>query len=88
MEILIAGDYEDVWYDPNLFDEDLEEDADEWEENMLQEYGWYMHSILAEDIDGIHANYHTHGLRDNFNHQDLQIALNMDPEAAHSVFVP
>ncbi|MFV1457974.1 DUF4262 domain-containing protein, partial [Bacillus mycoides] len=52
---LIAGDYEDVWYDPNLFDEDLEEDADEWEENMLQEYGWYMHSILAEDIDGIHA---------------------------------
>jgi len=53
---------------------------------MLQEYGWYMHSILAEDIDGIHANYHTHGLRDNFNHQDLQIALNMDPEAAHSVF--
>ncbi len=49
-------------YDPNLFDEDLEEDADEWEENMLQEYGWYMHSILAEDIDGIHANYHTHGL--------------------------
>ena len=85
MEILIAGDYEDVWYDPNLFDEDLEEDADEWEENMLQEYGWYMHSILAEDIDGIHANYHTHGLRDNFNHQDLQIALNMDPEAAHSV---
>lgn len=83
---LIAGDYEDVWYDPNLFDEDLEEDADEWEENMLQEYGWYMHSILAEDIDGIHANYHTHGLRDNFNHQDLQIALNMDPEVAHSVF--
>ena len=85
---LIAGDYEDVWYDPDLFDEDLEEDTDEWEENMLQEYGWYMHSILAEDIDGIHANYHTHGLRDNFNHQDLQIALNMDPEVAHSVFVP
>lgn len=74
-----------MWYDSDLFDEDLEEDADEWEENMLQEYGWYMHSILAEDIDGIHANYHTNGLRENLNHQDLQITLNMDPEVAHSV---
>ncbi|MEI4804096.1 DUF4262 domain-containing protein [Bacillus sp. FJAT-51639] len=83
---LIAGDYEDVWYDPNLLGEDLDIDEDAWEKQMLQEYGWYTHSILAEDNDHIHANYHTHGLAETYSHRDLQIVLNMDPEVAQDIF--
>ena len=30
--------------------------------------------------------FHTHGLRENLNRQDLRIILNMDPEVAHDVF--
>ncbi|AFQ30577.1 hypothetical protein BK764_02620 [Bacillus thuringiensis serovar israelensis] len=59
---------------------------DSWEKEMLQNHGWYMHAVLAEDYDGIHANYHTHGLAHKYNHQDLQIILNIDPEVAHDIF--
>ncbi|PFU44221.1 lipoyl synthase [Bacillus cereus] len=83
---LIAGNYEDVWYDPDLLNEDSEEDLDAWEEQMLKEHGWYMHYILAEDNDGIHANYHTHGLAENYNHRDLQIVLNIDMDLAEDIF--
>ncbi|OOR21500.1 DUF4262 domain-containing protein [Bacillus cereus] len=59
---------------------------DSWEKEMLQEHGWYMHAVLAEDYDEIYANYHTHGLTHKYNHQDLQIILNIDPEVAHDIF--
>ncbi|MFV1010082.1 DUF4262 domain-containing protein [Bacillus cereus] len=83
---LVAGDYEDVWYDPNLLDEELEMDEETWEKEMLQEHGWHTHCILAEDNDGTHANYHTHGLVETYNHRDLQIVLNIDPEVAQDIF--
>ncbi|RSK49701.1 DUF4262 domain-containing protein [Bacillus canaveralius] len=53
---------------------------------MLEQHGWYMDAIYADEYDGIHANYHTHGVRENFNHMDFQIVLNMDPEVANDVF--
>lgn len=58
----------------------------QWEEQMLEQYGWYMHAIYADEYDEIHANYHTHGVHENFNHLDFQIVLNMDPEVANDVF--
>ncbi|HWL22650.1 MAG TPA: DUF4262 domain-containing protein [Ureibacillus sp.] len=59
---------------------------EQWEQQMLAEYGWYMDAIFAEEYDGIHANYHTHGVQENFNHMDFQIVLNMDPEVANDIF--
>ncbi|MFJ8258624.1 DUF4262 domain-containing protein [Peribacillus asahii] len=59
---------------------------EQWEQQMLAEYGWYMDAIFAEEYDEIHANYHTHGVQENFNHMDFQIVLNMDPEVANDIF--
>lgn len=59
---------------------------EQWEKQMLEQYGWYMDAVYADEYDGIHANYHTHGVRENFNHLDFQIVLNMDPEEANNVF--
>jgi hypothetical protein len=59
---------------------------EQWEKQMLEQYGWYMDAVYADEYDGIHANYHTHGVRENFNHTDFQIVLNMDPEEANNVF--
>lgn len=65
----------------------LENEREQWQNEMLEEYGWYMDIVPAEEYDEIHANYHTHGVQDNFNHMDFQIVLNMDPEIAHQIFV-
>lgn len=65
----------------------LENERDQWQKEMLEEYGWYMDIVPAEEYDEIHANYHTHGVQDNFNHMDFQIVLNMDPEIAHQIFI-
>jgi Domain of unknown function (DUF4262) len=59
---------------------------EQWEKQMIEEYGWYMDAIFAEEYDDIHANYHTHGVQENFNHMDFQIVLNMDPEIANDIF--
>lgn len=59
---------------------------EEWEKQMIEEYGWYMDIIYAEEYDQIHSNYHTHGVKENFNHIDFQIVLNIDPEVANGIF--
>lgn len=64
----------------------LKNEQEQWEKEMLEEYGWYMDVIFAEDYDEIHANYHTHGVQENFNHIDFQLVLNMDPEVANQIF--
>lgn len=53
----------------------LENEREQWQNEMLEEYGWYMDIVPAEEYDEIHANYHTHGVQDNFNHMDFQIVL-------------
>ncbi|WP_193747802.1 hypothetical protein [Neobacillus niacini] len=50
----------------------------QWEKQMIEQYSWYMDSaIYADEYDGIHANYHTHGVQASFNHIDFQIVLNL-----------
>ena len=65
----------------------MENEQEKWEVEMLEEYGWYMDIVPAEEYDDVHANYHTHGVQDNYNHMDFQIVLDMDPEIAHQIFV-
>lgn len=51
--------------------------------NSMEKYGWIAHMVFAED--GVHANYHTHGVRNHFNHKDFQISLNLNTQIAHGV---
>lgn len=67
--------------------EEIYLENEQWEKQMLEEYCWYMDAIFAEEYDDIHANYHTHGVQENFNHMDFQIVLNMDPEIANDIFL-
>ncbi|TVX99071.1 DUF4262 domain-containing protein [Cohnella terricola] len=39
---------------------------------MIKKHGWAAHYVLHDDF---HINYHTHGLKENYNHRDLQIVL-------------
>jgi hypothetical protein len=59
---------------------------EEWEKKMLDECGWYMDAIYAEEFDEIHANYHTHGIQENLNHMDFQLVFNLPPEVVNDIF--
>ncbi|MFT8319900.1 MAG: DUF4262 domain-containing protein [Bacillus sp. (in: firmicutes)] len=55
-------------------------------EKNVKKFGWHMDVILAKEYDNIHANYHTNGVKENFNHMDFQIVLSIDPEVANNIF--
>ena len=57
----------------------------ERDEKMIAEHGWVMHAVPATCYDGIHANYHTHGLEVSCGHTDLQIVLPINPRTAHAI---
>lgn len=68
--------------DENNFKKVLEE-----QEEMLEKHGWVVHFVFESyegELNGM-ANIHTHGLKENFDHYDLQIVLPVKPELAHSV---
>ncbi len=52
----------------------------EWEEQyeLLQKHGWIIHDVAK-------TGSHTHGLRENFDHPDLEVALNIPDDTAHRV---
>lgn len=51
-------------------------------DKLLNEHGWFFHYVPLEN--GI-ANIHTHGLLENFNHQDIQIVLMLSQDVAQGV---
>lgn len=72
--------------DKKIYDRRIEV-LSEKEESLLKEYGWYVHYFFETpegELNGL-ANIHTHGLKENFNHPDLQIVLPLAPETAHPV---
>lgn len=57
------------------------------EQNMLKEHGWYVHYIFETDqreYDGM-ANIHTHGLKENFDHAELQLVMPLEPGTAQLI---
>ncbi|MOA18910.1 hypothetical protein D3C78_1392550 [compost metagenome] len=50
--------------------------------NMIKTHGWAAHYVPLDDF---HINYHTHGLKENYNHRDLQIVLPVSMENAHGI---
>ncbi|SEN50448.1 DUF4262 domain-containing protein [Lihuaxuella thermophila] len=61
---------------------DSRDDTKNWENEMLEKYGWYIHY----QTDGNRIDAHTHGLSENFNHPDLQIVLPISHEAVQGIF--
>ena len=51
-----------------------------WEKqySLLQKHGWIIHDVAG-------TGCHTHGLRENFDHLDLEVAFNMPGDTAHRV---
>ena len=55
------------------------------EEKSLKNMGWYAHIILNDHNCPFNYNIHTHGVRENFQHLDLQICFPLDPKNAHTI---
>jgi len=57
------------------------------QQEMIKEHGWFMHYVFEHhgELNGL-ANIHTHGLKENFNHPDIQVVLPLPPEVIHGVF--
>lgn len=56
------------------------------EKEMMDKYGWVVHFVFPSSEEDFFANYHTHGLKENFNHLDLQFVLPMERSLIHSLF--
>ena len=51
---------------------EIEEREKEW----LREYGFYIHYVIPmEESDSELINCHTHGLKESFGHEELQVVL-------------
>lgn len=59
----------------------------ERELNALDKHGWYTHFIFGDDDSPFHMNIHTHGLKEKFNHLDLQICFPVLSDQAHSILI-
>lgn len=64
----------------NKFDEIRER-----EKELLSKYGFIIHNVFPSSEDEILWSHHTHGLKENFNHIDLEIVLPVNPNIAGSV---
>ena len=57
-----------------------------WQQQMLDTHGWFIHHVFDADQTPNNINYHTHGLRENLDHPDLQLCLPIRQEDAHALF--
>lgn len=58
---------------------------EERERKNIKEFGWYAHIVMDDSNCPYNYNIHTHGMRENFNHPDLQMCVPIDPKIAHIV---
>lgn len=49
---------------------------------LIKQYGWMAHYVPDEELP---MNIHTHGLKENFNHTDIQIVMRFRPEVAQTL---
>lgn len=55
------------------------------QKEMIDKYGFVIHNVFPSSEDEILWSHHTHGLKENFNHTDLEIVLPIDPQLAGSL---
>lgn len=57
----------------------------EKERELLAKYGFVIHNVFPSSEEEILWSHHTHGLKENFNHMDLEIVLPVNPNIAGAV---
>lgn len=55
------------------------------QKEMIEKYGFVIHNVFPSSEDEVLWSHHTHGLKENFNHTDLEIVLPIDPQLAGSL---
>lgn len=55
------------------------------ETKLMKEYGFVIHNIFSQSKEDVLWDSHTHGLKENFNHIDLQIVLPIEPNLINSI---
>lgn len=53
---------------------------------LMDKYGWIAHYVADDSDYPLGANFHTHGMAENFGHLDLQVVFPVDPQIVHSLF--
>lgn len=62
-------------------DKKLFEELKRKEQEIMEQYGYVIHYVFPEEgSDEVLLDCHTHGLKENFNHIDLQIVLPIPTE--------
>ncbi len=62
-------------------------DVKAWEEDMMEENGWFIHMVGSEDPETETGfNAHTHGLEKTFNHLNLQIIVPLPQDCIGNIF--
>ena len=57
----------------------------EKEIELINKYGFVIHNVFPGSEDEILWSHHTHGVKESFNHMDLEIVLPINPNIASSV---
>ncbi len=55
------------------------------QKKSLKKYGWYSHYIKDDSDCPYDVNYHTHGVKNNFDHPDFQIVFPIDVQISHNI---
>ena len=55
------------------------------EMELLKKYGFVIHSVFPGSEEDVMWSHHTHGIKESFNHMDLEIVLPVDPSLAGSI---
>lgn len=51
-----------------------------WELEQMKIYNFIVHMVIDDCDCPLHANFHTHGLLEKFNHLDIQICFPLDQQ--------
>jgi hypothetical protein len=55
------------------------------ESDSIKKYGWYAHYVFDETDCPFGTNIHTHGIKENFGHLDLQVCIAIPQQIAHGI---
>lgn len=56
-----------------------------FEEDMIKKHGWYSHYVFDDSSLPFNTNIHTHGIKENFGHPDLQLCIQLPTQVAYGI---
>jgi hypothetical protein len=60
------------------------EEQDRWEKECIEKFGWFAHYV-GEGYKHQMVNIHTHGIKEKWNHLDLQIVVPLPNKMANEI---